>query len=117
MYCDARSSPPRLAAVVCWSVGLRGALVGLRLHGPRMCSDGQMQYCDMEPEASTMELFRSRRDNQITSLEILSIALGVSTFAEALAGREVLIFSDNKGAEGACRKGTGYAPQCLWPAP
>ena len=106
MFCDARSSPPRIAAVVCWSAG--GWIVspvGLCWPDGGACSDGQIDYCDMEPAASTMQLFQSRRDNQITSLEILSIALGVSTFEATLSGREVLIFSDNKGAEGACRKG------------
>ena len=39
-------------------------------------------------------------------LEILSIALGVSSFANAIKGRDVIIWSDNTGAEHATAKGT-----------
>jgi hypothetical protein len=39
--------------------------------------DGRTSYCDMEPPAELMESFMVRGDNQIMSLEILSIALGV----------------------------------------
>ena len=52
-----------------------------------------------------MQFFRKRGDGQITSLEILAIALGVSTFADSIAGRRVIVFSDNKGAESATQKG------------
>ena len=33
------------------------------------------------------------------TLEILAISVGLSTFAEELAGRKVIVFSDNTGAE------------------
>ena len=52
-----------------------------------------------------MQFFRKRGDGQITSLEILAIALGVSTFANSIAGRRLNVFSDNKGAESATQKG------------
>ena len=52
-----------------------------------------------------MQFFHKRSDGQITSLEILAIALGVSTFANSIAGRRLIVFSDNKGAEIATQKG------------
>ena len=38
--------------------------------------------------------------------EMLSIALGISTFKELLRGRKVIVWGDNTGAEAACRKGS-----------
>ena len=38
--------------------------------------DGRFKYCDLEPPAEVMGSFKIRGDNQIMSLEILSIALG-----------------------------------------
>ena len=38
---------------------------------------------------------------------------GVSSFADKIKGRDVIIFSDNAGAEGAMRKGS---PLRAWPA-
>ena len=46
---------------------------------------------------------------QITTLEILSISIGLSTFQSELRGRTVVVWSDNKGAEGASRKGSAKA--------
>ena len=116
MYADARSSPPRLGVVV---------LV-----------DGQYYYCDAAPSPSVLQQFAKRDDGQITSLEILAIALGaqfcypchvpqlswlvcgvyvsgISTFGWALRGRRLLIFSDNKGAEHATQKGRPYVCSAL----
>jgi len=56
MFCDARSTPPRVAAV--------------------LLKDGERKYCDLEPPAAIMGAFQRRKDNQIMGLEILSIALG-----------------------------------------
>ena len=67
------------------------------------CQD--ILVCDMEPPTSIMESFKKRGDKQITSLEILRIALGISTFAQQIKGRRLVAWSDNKGAEGATRKG------------
>ncbi len=61
LFADARSTPPRIAAVV--------------------MVDGAFKYCDMEPPSEVMECFMARGDRQITSLEILSIACGICTFA------------------------------------
>ena len=65
----------------------------------------QVLYCDMLPSDSLMESFKKRGDKQITSLEIVSIALGISSFAHLIRGRRLVIWSDNKGAECATRKG------------
>ena len=86
MFCDARSTPPRVAAV--------------------LYKDRKFAYCDIEPPAEILYSFMKREDNQITSLEILSIALGISTFAKEIAGRNLIIWSDNTGAESATRKGS-----------
>ena len=53
-------------------------------------------------------------------LEMLSIALGLSSFSRLLVGRKVIVWSDNTGAESAAK--TGSAKQfdhaclahCLW---
>ena len=39
--------------------------------------DRKIFWSDWEPEPSVMELFQSRRDGQIMSLELLSIAFGL----------------------------------------
>ena len=39
-------------------------------------SDGNVTYCDVEPPAEVLSFFQRRRDNQIMSLELLSIAYG-----------------------------------------
>ena len=38
-------------------------------------------------------------------LELLSVALGLSSFSELVQGRQVVIHSDNAGAEWAIRTG------------
>jgi hypothetical protein len=59
----------------------------------------------------SMRLLNSCFDcpRQITTLEILAISIGLSTFQAELAGRKVVVWSDNKGAEGATRKGSAKA--------
>ena len=86
IFVDARGVPPRCAAV---------AFI-----------DGVCHFTDGEPSKAIMECFQKRKDAQICGLEMLAIALGLSSFAEELRGRNVVIFSDNKGAEAAARKGT-----------
>ena len=46
---------------------------------------------------------------QITTLELLAISIGLSTFQAELQGRKVVVWSDNQGAEGASRKGSAKA--------
>ena len=86
LFVDARGVPPRCAAV--------------------LSIDGQCLYTDGRPSDGMMSSFKSRADNQIMTLEILAIAVGLSTFADELRGRKVLVFSDNTGAEAASRRGS-----------
>ena len=67
--------------------------------------DGQQYFTDCEPPVAAMEFFRPRADNQIMGLELLSIALGLSSFGPMLTGRKVLVFSDNVGSEYNAKKG------------
>ena len=104
---DARGWPARVAAVV---------LV-----------DGQIHWTTMAISDEILQYFKPRGDNQIGSLEILAIALAVSTFpgaprrrasalasagtassviADLLRDRQVDLYSDNSGAEAAAKKGT-----------
>ena len=85
LFCDARSTPPRVAAI--------------------LFRDGQISFCDMQPDAKQLSYFTKRGDNQIMSLELLSIALGISTWSNQIEGRDLVIWSDNTGAEAATRKG------------
>ena len=71
--------------------------------------DGKCLYTDGSPARHFMEQFQKRSDNQIMTLEILAIALGLSTFASEIHGRRVVVFSDNTGAEASCRRGTASA--------
>ena len=56
MFTDARSTPPRVAAV--------------------LVLDGQRYYSDWEPDQHVLRLLQRRNDSQIMGLEILSIAFG-----------------------------------------
>ena len=85
LFVDARSTPPRVAAV--------------------LFLDGQASYSDWAPPECVMRHFKRRGDAQIMSLELLAIAFGLSTFSGALVGRRVRLWSDNVGAEAATRKG------------
>jgi len=77
------------------------------------CIDGEHHYTDGPPAAKLMESFQKRCDNQITTLEILAISVGLSTFCDKLSGRKVVIFGDNTGAEASVRKGASRAwDQC-----
>ena len=79
MFCDARGHPAHVAAV--------------------LYIDGGVYWAHMQPAASIIELFRARRDNQIMGLELLSISLGLNSFAQMIAGRNLIIHSDNSGSE------------------
>ena len=111
LYVDARGVPPRYAAsvilvVTCIACGCRCAAV--------LFIDGCIYYTDGEPAGAIMEQFQKRGDNQITTLEILAIAVGLSSFGHLLRGRRCVIFSDNRGAEGSVIKGASKAwDQCL----
>ena len=90
--------------------------------------DGKFFYSDAEPPQVIMQSFRRRSDNQIMCLEILSIAFGMlpfrliragracvwygvanaglSTLCDLIRERNVIIWSDNRGAECATAKGS-----------
>ena len=79
LFVDARGQPARCAAV--------------------LYIDGAWHYTDGAPSTQHMHRFQQRADKQITSLEILAIAVGLSTFEVELEGRKVVLWSDNSGAE------------------
>ena len=85
MLCDARSTPPRVAAV--------------------LLANKKVYYSDMEPSAAVMDCFRTRGDNQIMSLELLSIAFGLSVFEDIVRGQSLHVHSDNTGAQHCTSRG------------
>lgn len=121
LLCDARSTPPRVAAVC-------------------IC-DGVIEYADGPPTERMMEQFKVRNDNQIASLEMLAIALGescasllqlclysinlylcpgLSAFKDKLRGRNVVVHTDNTIAENGVKKGRSKSfdhacvVHCIW---
>ena len=89
LFCDARGSPARVAAI--------------------LFVDGEVLYTDWEPSAAVMKTFAPRRDEQIMGQELLAIAVGMSTFANRLAGRSVRVWTDNAGGEGALKCGAAHS--------
>ena len=108
MLCDARSVPPRVAAV--------------------LIIDGNTFYSDWAPSEKVLASFKRRKDDQIMALELLSIAFGsdplctfcaaysyfllcagLSTFQTTIEGRDLRVYSDNVGAEHAVKKGKARA--------
>ena len=74
-----------------------------------MFTGEQILYTDGLPAPEILEKFSKRKDNQITTLEVLAIAIGLSTFGALLENKRVSIFSDNEGAEGSVRNGASTA--------
>ena len=89
LLADARSTPPRVAAV--------------------LYADGEFCYCDYAPPDDLVGRFQARDDGQIAGLEILAVAVGLSTWADRLRGRDVVIYSDNAVAEFCLKKGSAKA--------
>ena len=89
LFCDASGYPAHLGAV--------------------LLLEGRCCFTHYVPPQRLLDKFKRRRDNQIMGLELLSISLGLSTFAELLRGRKVVIHSDNTGSEVCCL--SGKAPQ------
>ena len=71
--------------------------------------DGELFYIDGTPPQCVIKQLLLRKDNQIMALELLPIALGLSTFATQLAHRSVHVFSDNTGSEWCAKRGTARA--------
>lgn len=89
MFCDAAGDPQRVAAIL-WV-------------------DGDVLFSDCPPPLEITQLWQERRDQQIMGLELLSIALGLSVFEKEIAGRKLVIHSDNTGAECCTRRGSARA--------
>ena len=79
LFCDAAGNPPHLGAVL-------------------FC-DGNCLWTHCAAPPAVVKHFYSRKDNQIMGLELLAIALGLSTFVNYLRGRKVIVHSDNTGSE------------------
>ena len=62
-------------------------------------------YTDWAPAETVLDTFVNRNDDQIMGKELLAIAVGLSTFAQQLAGRSVRVWTDNVGCEGALKCG------------
>lgn len=77
LFYDARSTPARAAAVL---------VVG-----------SHMWYTDWEPTASVIDTFVRKADCPNMALELLAAAVALCTFADALAGRNVRVWTDNVG--------------------
>ena len=87
VFCDARSTPPRLSAVI-------------------YTGDGLSFYTDMVPPTALLNMFKDRSDGQICSLELCAIALALCTFHQLCGDQKVRLWSDNRGSENATRKGS-----------
>ena len=85
IFCDAAGEPARVAAIVWYK--------------------GETLYTDCEPPSVITNRWCARQDQQIMGLELLSIALALSTFEHLCRGRRVIIFRDNRGAECCFRNG------------
>jgi len=91
LFCDARSTPPRLAAVL-------------------VDAQRSIRYTDWAPPSDLMQrAWLVRGDNHIMSLELLAMALGLATFRRELAGKRLRVWTDNTGGEGALRRGSSKA--------
>ena len=86
IFCDAASTPPYLGAV--------------------LFIDGSRFWTHMEPPEHVLAAFHVRNDSQIMGLELLSVSLGLGTFANLIRRRRVVLHSDNKGSEKAIRRGS-----------
>ena len=86
VFCDARSTPPRLAAV--------------------LVSQSGCWFTDMEPSPRLLSGLTVRRDAQIMGLELLAVVLGLSSFASQLSGKCVRVWEDNSAAESVMLRGS-----------
>ena len=89
LFCDASGSPAHLGAVV--------------------FVDNRCCFTHFRPPTPMLDMFKRRRDNQIMGLELLSISLGLCIFSELIRGRNIIVHSDNTGAEAAIRRGSAVA--------
>ena len=88
IWTDARSTPPRLAAV---------------------CVDaesGRVWWTDWAPPASLLRQLPESGDGHIATLEIMAVALAFSTWEPWLAGKAVRVFSDDTVAQFTLQRGS-----------
>ena len=86
IFCEARGSPPHLAAV--------------------LVTREKSWMTHMPAPAVIRDMFVTRNDNQIMGLELLGLALALSTFGEIIRGCSVVMHCDNSGAEIAFSRGS-----------
>ena len=89
LFCDARSTPPRVAAV--------------------MYKDHHVAYTAWDVPDSVTRTFNQRRDAQIMGLELLAVLIGIATFMPQLRHCAVQIWEDNQGGECALTKACARA--------
>ena len=90
LFCDARSTPPRLAAVL-------------------MDASGALSYADMPVDDKVLAQFDEREDGQIIALELVAVLFGLGTFQNVLSGNYVRVWTDNRVAEGNLIRGSSKA--------
>ena len=83
LLADAASQPARLAVV--------------------LVAGNEIPWTDAAPPRELTRCFAKRADSQIMALDLAAPSLGLSMFADRLAGRQVVAFSDKIGAECALR--------------
>jgi hypothetical protein len=64
----------------------------------------------MAPPQAVIDTFVKRSDSQIMALELLAVAVGLSTFGEMLCGYNVRVWTDNVSGKGALRSGAARSP-------
>ena len=64
-----------------------------------MFINGNVWWTHMRAPEHVVARFRNTKDNQIMGLELLVVSLGLGTFESVLAGKKVVIHSDNTGSE------------------
>ena len=74
LFCDASSCPAHLGAV--------------------LIVDKKFFWTHADPPPEVISQFTRRGDNQIMGLELLAITLGLCTFREQVAGRNVIVHCD-----------------------
>ena len=77
-----------------------------------VCDDGQtVRWCAMVVPAEVRELWLEGGDNKIGALEMISIVLAQSTFAEAWNNSFVTLFCDNNGVVFSCAKASSRSKE------
>ena len=67
--------------------------------GAVLFADGHVWWTHRDIPDKLRAAFCNRKDNQIMGLELLGIALGLSSFSHLIRNRKVIIHCDNTGAE------------------